>query len=239
MHRVFIAAFASLICWAQALAVQPDNIWLDQIQHALRNTLDAELDAMASSMGLNDYESRIQISYIDPRLKLAPCEHEPALKIPMPLKLGRVHIKISCDTPNRWAINVPVDLKMFSEVLVFSHPISKNTVINESDVNFFRTDISKLRNGYFIKENNVIGKQSKRAVAGKTIVTPHLLQPALMIKKGDSVIIQAKSGQMTVKMGGEALADGREGRQIRVRNDRSNRIVKARVKAPGIVQVDF
>lgn len=239
MHRVFIAALASLICWAQALAAQPNTTWLDQIQQALRNTLNAELDAMASSKGFNEYESRIQISYIDPRLKLAPCEHEPELKIPMPLKLGRVHIKISCDTPNRWAINVPVDLKMFSEVLVFSHPISKNTLINANDVSFFRTDISKLRNGYFIKESNVIGKQSKRAVAGKTIVTPYLLQPALMIRKGDSVIIQAKSGRMTVKMGGEALADGREGRQIRVRNDRSNRIVKARVKAPGIVQVDF
>jgi len=239
MHRVFIAALASLICWAQASVALPNTSWLDQIQQALRNTLDAELDAMASSIGLNEYESRIQISYIDPRLKLVPCEHEPALKIPMPLKLGRVHIKISCEVPNRWAINVPVDLKIFSEVLVFSHPMSKNTLINENDVRFFRTDISKLRNGYFIKEDNVIGKQSKRAVAGKTIVTPHLLQPALMIKKGDSVIIQAKSGQMTVKMGGEALSDGREGRQIRVRNDRSNRIVKARVKAPGIVQVDF
>jgi len=239
MHRVFIGVVLNLVLLLQAHAAPAEITWLEQIQHALRTKLTHELHALAQHMELADYEPRIQISYIDPRLELAPCEHDPKLVVPMPLKLGRSHIKISCDRPNRWAINVPVDLKIFTEVLVFNHPISRNAMINADDLSRMRMDLGKLRSGYFIKEENVIGKQSKRAVAGKTLVTPYLLQPALMIKKGDAVVILASNGQMTVKMGGEALSDGREGRQIRVRNIRSNRIVKARVTAPGMVQVDF
>lgn len=239
MHRVFIGFLLVLISLSNSTHSTEAQAWVQQIQQTLKTTLLHELDTMAHSMDLTDYESRVSVSYIDPRLKLAPCAHTPELDIPMPLRLGRLHIKITCRTPTRWSINVPVELKLFTDVVIFSHPMGKNTVIASDDIGWQNTDISKLRSGYFINDSQVIGKQSKRATAGKTIVTPHLLQPALMIRKGDAVIIQAAKGQMIVKMGGEALADGREGRQIRVKNARSQRIVKARVVAPGIVQVDF
>jgi flagella basal body P-ring formation protein FlgA len=51
------------------------------------------------------------------------------------------------------------------------------------------------------------------------------------------VVIRAQTGAVNVVMPGEAMADGVPGEQIRVRNLRSQRIIKARVVEPGAVQV--
>ena len=52
-------------------------------------------------------------------------------------------------------------------------------------------------------------------------------------------MIIASKGSMSVKMPGEALSDGHEGRQIRVKNSRSERIIRATVVGPGEVLVHF
>ncbi|WP_121363151.1 flagellar basal body P-ring formation chaperone FlgA, partial [Pseudomonas aeruginosa] len=56
---------------------------------------------------------------------------------------------------------------------------------------------------------------------------------------GDQVVILARTATINVKMPGEALSDGAPGQQIRVRNLRSQRIIKARVIEPGTVEVNM
>ncbi|MNG41192.1 flagellar basal body P-ring biosynthesis protein FlgA [compost metagenome] len=52
-------------------------------------------------------------------------------------------------------------------------------------------------------------------------------------------MISARSGTITVRMPGEALADGTLGEQISVRNQGSQRVVRARVLGPGQVEVEM
>ena len=58
-----------------------------------------------------------------------------------------------------------------------------------------------------------------------------------MVRKGDHVVITARSGSLSVRMPGEALSKGGLSEQIRVRNLNSKRVVKARVIGPGQVEV--
>ena len=51
--------------------------------------------------------------------------------------------------------------------------------------------------------------------------------------QGDQVVITAKTGSISVRMPGEAMADGAPGKQIPVKNQRSGRTIKARVTGPG------
>ncbi|NEP50997.1 MAG: flagellar basal body P-ring formation protein FlgA, partial [Moorea sp. SIO3C2] len=51
------------------------------------------------------------------------------------------------------------------------------------------------------------------------------LEQPLLIKRGDSVVVTARTGTLTVKMPGTALMDGHRGEQISVRNKQSNRVV--------------
>ena len=52
-----------------------------------------------------------------------------------------------------------------------------------------------------------------------------------------TVVISARSGTLSVKMPGEALSDGGLSEQIRVKNLNSKRVIRARVTAPGQVEV--
>lgn len=69
------------------------------------------------------------------------------------------------------------------------------------------------------------------------VLTPQHLEQAEVVRKGDHVVIIARSGSLSVRMPGEALSKGGLSEQIRVRNLNSKRVVKARVTGPGQVEV--
>ncbi len=69
------------------------------------------------------------------------------------------------------------------------------------------------------------------------VLTLQQLEQAEVIRKGDQVVITARSGGLSVRMPGEALAKGGLTEQIRVRNLNSKRVVKATVIGPGQVEV--
>ena len=213
--------------------------WYEQLEESLKSSLSDQVVQMAQNMGLNDYDYAIDLSYINSRLNFAPCKIPLTIEAPQPLDLGRSHIKVACQDTKPWALNVPTDVNLYTDVVVLNQPLAKDQLINEAHLDLQRQNLAEMRNGYYLKKEQVIGKQSKRALAGQTVLNSYLILPALMIYKGDKVMIIANKGSMSVKMPGEAMNDGREGRQIRVRNSRSERIVRGKVIAPGQVLVQF
>lgn len=234
IDRVFIL----LVCLCACFNAQAST-WHEQLQTSLKQVLAGKIVAMAEKMGLDDYEYTIDLNYLDSRLNLSTCRIPLNIKPPQPLNIGRSHIKVACKDTKPWALNVPTNVNLFTQVVVLNQPISKDQIITEAQLDLQRQNLAGLRNGYYLKTDQVIGKQSKRALAGQTILNSYLILPALMIYKGDKVMIIASKGAMSVKMPGEALNDGREGRQIRVKNNRSKRIIRAKVVGPGEVLVQF
>jgi len=234
IYRVFILLI--LLCLSRTGFA---NAWYEQLETSLKQSLSSQIVNMARKMGLDDYRYSIDLNFLDSRLNLEPCQVPLNIETPQPLELGRSHIKVACKDTSPWALNVPTDIHLFADVVVLNQPVSKDQVITESQLNLQRQDLADLRNGYYLKMEQVIGKQSKRALAGQTVLNSYLILPALMIHKGDKVMIIASKGAMSVKMQGEALSDGRQGRQIRVKNSRSERIIRATVVGPGEVLVQF
>lgn len=234
IHRVFISFFLlSLSCSGHSQS------WYEQLEASLKQNLSEQIIAMAEKMGLAEYEYDIDLNYLDDRLNLSTCQIPLTIEAPQPLELGRSHIKVACQDTTPWALNVPTNVNLFADIVVLNQPLAKDQVIDEAHLDLQRQNLADQRNGYYLKKEQVIGKQSKRALAGQTILNSYLILPALMIYKGDKVMIIASKGAMSVKMPGEALNDGREGRQIRVKNSRSERIVRGKVVAPGQVLVQF
>jgi len=66
-----------------------------------------------------------------------------------------------------------------------------------------------------------------------------MLQLAEAVRRGDQVVISARSGGINVRMQGEALSGGTLGQQISVRNLTSQRVIRARVAGPGQVEVEM
>jgi flagella basal body P-ring formation protein FlgA len=205
----------------------------------VKERLGEQVVNMATDMGLADYQYNIQLNNLDSRLVLSVCPKPLHLVTPDAIKLGRSQVKVSCKAKQPWALNVPINISLTTQVVVLSQPVSKGTILDAQHLDFRTANLGQLRNGYYLNKDQVIGQQSKRALAGQTVLNGHVILPALLINKGDKVMIMAKRGAMSVKMPGEAMSNGRKGKQIRVKNIRSSRIIRAKVVDSGLVVVNF
>ncbi|MFQ5635108.1 MAG: flagellar basal body P-ring formation chaperone FlgA, partial [Gammaproteobacteria bacterium] len=72
--------------------------------------------------------------------------------------------------------------------------------------------------------------------AGKP-VTPGMLETPALVKRGQQVTLEARSGGMVVRMAGVAKADGIKGEVIAVENSNSQRVVHAVVRTSRTAEV--
>lgn len=179
-------------------------------------------------------------SNLDKRLALSACD-TPLKKVinsPQPMA-ANITVKLSCESGSQWTIYVPVKVEIYTDVLVANRNLAKGTLLSEADMNYARMNIAQAGMGYFEDLSQVVGMELKRGVrAGNTIQSSVLTAPTV-VKRGDTVQLQATIAGVAVVTSGEALSHGQLGQQIRVRNSRSQRIVDAVVTAPGKVSVSL
>lgn len=60
---------------------------------------------------------------------------------------------------------------------------------------------------------------------------------AILVKRGDPVVLRASFGNSEVRMGGRALGQAMVGNVLNVENDSSHRIIRGRLSADGTVEV--
>ncbi len=184
--------------------------------------------------------SEIQVNRLDPRLRLAECDKELTTSLESPAQpLGRVTVRIRCDGSSPWTVFVPAQVKLYREVVVVTRPLRRGAPIGPQDVSVAERDVGTLSQGFLSDPEQVVGQKTTRALVPDQVLAPLHLQQAEVVSKGDQVVISAASSAINVRMPGEALSNGALGEQIRVRNLSSGRVVKARVKGPGQVQVDM
>ncbi len=178
-----------------------------------------------------------QISPIDPRLRLADCDEAMAILIDPGKLLGRLTAKVECRGQSPWSIYVPVTVKLYKSIVTTRRPLARGALLERKNLQIREKEVSRLTQGYFVTTKALINKQLKRSLAINSVITPDAIIEPKAIKKGDSVMIVASSGTLKVRSPGIAMSDGRIGQQIRVKNSASKRVVNARVKQKGLVEV--
>ncbi|MET1078219.1 MAG: flagellar basal body P-ring formation chaperone FlgA [Pseudomonas sp.] len=216
---------------------------------ALAQTLPEQLIGVAQSfleLSVEDYLQRseiqarheVQISRLDPRLRLPLCDQELSVTLESPAQpIGRVTLRVRCEGSSPWTVFVPAQVRLYRDVVIVTRPLKRESVLSEQDLSVIERDVGLLNQGYLTDLNQALGKRTTRALLPDQVLTSAHLQLAEVIRKGDEVVISASSGAILVKMPGEALSSGALGQQIQVRNLGSRRVVKARVVGPGQVEV--
>ena len=234
-YRGLFALLLSLLPgWlGAATQVATDNT---QIRAAVDQFLTGHSNALAQQYGEG---TRIDYSILqlDSRLALAPCPAPLATELSGQNRIGRVNIKVSCPEENRWSLYVPADIGLFRPVVVNSSPIAKGSALQRDQLRLREMNISQISGEYFTRYDDVVGLVARRPLNPDEPVLAQQLEPPVVVRRGESVFMTAKSGTLLVRMPGVALTDGREGEQIPVRNQRSQRVVDARVTGPGQVEV--
>lgn len=177
-----------------------------------------------------------KIAALDSRVAMSDCDNPLQVERKDNNDIGRINLKVSCDSPQKWSLYVPTHIRVLHPIVVSSSPINKNTRLMEHHLSLNETDISRIRGSYYFHVKDVIGMETKRPIKPGSAITSNHLRPPLVVNKGDAVVLTASIGSLSVKTPAIALTPGRQGQQIRVQNKQSKKIVDARVTGPGAVK---
>jgi len=185
-----------------------------------------------------DGEYNISVGKIDPRLSLTECSEPMQFKLHGARKdYGYLTVKVRCPSSQSWTIYVSANVDVKTRVVVAARPLQRGEIIARDMVERQFRSLTGLGQQFYQDISDVLGKQVKQSTSSQNIIRVNMLSEALAVKRGDKVTIVARSDSLAVKMNGTALSNGQKGEQIRVRNNRSKRVIRAEVLGNGEVAV--
>lgn len=147
---------------------------------------------------------------------------------------------IKCmERDNHWSLYVPIRISILKTVYVASRSMMKGEPIGNADLYQAEIDIHKLKHGYFDDIDNLIGQVCKQNIAINAPYTPHNIELAKIIHKGEKVAIITTNSTLTVSMDGIAITEGSMGETIKVKNLSSKKVIEAQIAGKKKVTVVF
>ncbi|MFC4258955.1 flagellar basal body P-ring formation chaperone FlgA [Marinobacter lacisalsi] len=199
----------------------------------------AFMERYAGELESQGLEAEYALGSLDPRLSLAPCDDDQiAVEFSSdPMQSTQPSLLVSCEGERPWRMYLSVSLDIYGDALVAARPLNRGDRISQSMVTTERIVVNAIRQGTITRPENLIGLELKRPVRAGTPFTPHLVTSPDAVSRGDHVMITARSKAFAVRTRGKALGNARVGEQVRVENLSSARTVRARVVAPGQVEI--
>ncbi|WNW11164.1 flagellar basal body P-ring formation chaperone FlgA [Pseudomonas sp. DTU_2021_1001937_2_SI_NGA_ILE_001] len=235
--RKWLGAIALLCLFFVAAPGKADNFTLpEQLIGATQGFLEYSVQEYLSS-GQIEGRYEISVKQLDPRMRLAHCDKDLTASMESARPIGRVSVRVRCEGSSPWTVYVPAQVQLFREVVTTLRPLKRGTVLSEQDVALRERDIGTLGLGYLTAVDQVVGQKLTRPTVVDQVLAPNFLEQPAMVRKGDHVVIIARSNSLAVRMPGEALSDGGFNEQIRVRNLNSQKVIKANITGPGQVEV--
>lgn len=185
-----------------------------------------------------NYESHVTVNKIDNRLRLPQCDKPLTYRLhDKSLRASNVTLRALCEGQITWSFYLTAKVAYEGPVLVAAMDIARYQTLSETDVKIENRRITNISGNHLSGKHLAVGQQTTRALrAGDTIKASNLSAPQV-IAKGDHVTVTAVSDGISVSTAGTAMGNGRVGEQIRVQNNKTERVIKARVTAAGQVQV--
>jgi len=197
----------------------------------------AEAEARAARLPA-DGRFDVVADELDSRVRLNPCDQPLATSIPYGNKRSsRLTVEVRCAAPKPWKLYVPVHLTVFQDVVVAARPLARGAILAPGDIILAERDTSALARGYLLRTEHAIGHRVRRAMSQGKPLTPSLLESPPLIRRGQLVNLEARSGGLTVRMSGIAKSDGILGQVIDVENKTTSRQVQAIVRSRKSVEV--
>lgn len=179
----------------------------------------------------------IKVGNLDNRLHLTKCDQSLSLILKDSANSGgNINVEVACRGVSAWTILVPALARVYRSVAVAGRNLQRGDVISAGDLTTDIKDVSDFRMGFCLTPDAIIGKEVKYTVNKGETFRNSALDAPLVIKRGDTVSMEASAGEISVRTSGTAVSDGRIGQQIRVKNNQSARVINAKVVGPGQVQ---
>ncbi|REG84865.1 flagellar basal body P-ring formation chaperone FlgA [Marinomonas pollencensis] len=150
----------------------------------------------------------------------------------------RTTYAIHCNSPE-WKSFVPVTQSILISAFKVTTPINRGQAITPQNTSIGQVDITSLRGQVYTKSHPPFGLIASRNLRINAFITDKVTKQPTLIKKGERILITARTGNIVVKMNGKALENGIKDQQIRVQNTSSGRIIYAKVVTDSEVLVNY
>lgn len=174
--------------------------------------------------------------HVDSRLSLTNCPSALKSTIPGRQSLNKsVTVLIHCEEDN-WQVYIPVEIRLMTPIIVAKRPLDRGVTLKERDLIIQMVDSRFQRGQTYTNISDLIGARIKRVVGiGKPIQGNDIC----IVCRNDEVLIKASNNGLNILTKGTALSDGGLGEQIKIRNNKSKRIVDATITSVGHVSIKF
>lgn len=231
---IFVATFAITLLWAVSPVLQAANTSAAQIKSAA----GAFLQGFSAEQAERGFKVSFKTGRLDSRLALATCDTPLAVSFSSDVwKTTQPTLQLSCSGARPWRMFLNTTVTISGGALVAARPLARGEMLTSNLIKTERVALNATRRGVITDPGQLIGMEMRRSVNTGTLMTPDLLSAPATVARGDHVMITARSGNFTVNSRGKALADASVGDQVLVENLSSTRTLKARVTAPGQVEI--
>ena len=179
----------------------------------------------------------IEVGQLDPRLRLAPCEHvEPYLPAGLPA-WGHTRIGLKCTAGAKaWNVTLPITVHAWRRALVLNSALPAGTVLEAGHLAEDEVDLSAAPGAVVTELSAAVGRTLARTVsAGSALRLPDL-KVRQWFAAGETVRVVASGPGWSINTEGQALSPGLEGQTVRVRTE-SGRLLQGRPVAERQVEV--
>jgi flagella basal body P-ring formation protein FlgA len=185
-------------------------------------------------------EYEVTLIPLDSRLNLPQCAEPLEVFTTNDLiKAGRTTMGIRCNSEKKWSIFTSAIIKTYQMIVVLSRPIQRGEIITRQHLAIEKREVSKLREDFVTRIEQVENKQATRQLNTGTILSLRNLAEPKLIKRGDKVVISTTKPNFSIRMSGVAMMDGTKGQLVSIKNQKSGRIINATVIEPGLVSVNY
>ncbi|MEM1231608.1 MAG: flagellar basal body P-ring formation chaperone FlgA, partial [Pseudomonadota bacterium] len=144
-----------------------------------------------------------------------------------------VSLALSCKAPQSWRAYVSARVATVRTVLTACHALPRATALSAADL--CPAPATAGSTGQMLSSpSEAQHLMTKRAIGAGAIIYRHQLTPAVVVRRGDQVRIEARRGSALITASGKALRDGARGEQIEVVNSSSRRKLAVWVTGPGV-----
>lgn len=134
-----------------------------------------------------------------------------------------------------WLLTFQV--KKYAQAVTAAYDLPAGSTLGAENLRLDVRDVTRLRGEYYRTVEEAAGLETVRPLSVGTLVSAMTVRQPLLVKQGDVVKLIGRSGAVAVETTAEALTGGRINQLVRVKNKASGKVITARVKARGVVEV--
>ncbi len=169
----------------------------------------------------------IDVSPPDPRLRLPACDGALQARLSAgQAAQERQLVTVSCVNGVRWQINLPARVTSEQSVLIARRAIARGAAFSALDFSQSKWLQAGVASDKVGSADVSTGRRLRRAITAGTVLTVDMLEPNLSVRRGQQVVLLARSAVMDIRSSGIALQDGKPGDRVRVQNASSQRVIE-------------